>query len=64
MTLIVSNILHNKSALARVKVKFYYENSINTMDNVDQFQKQVERVVFRFSSNRAKLCEIGNVVLP
>ena len=53
-----------ESTLARLEVKIYCENSIKTIDNVDQFEKQVEKVVLHFSSNRAKLCEIGNVVLP
>ena len=48
----------------RLEVKFYCKNSINIIDNVDQFQKQVEKVVLHFSSNRAKLSEIDNAVLP
>ena len=59
----MSNILHNESALARLEVKRYCKKSINTTEKVNQFHKQAQTIVFHFSSNRAKLDEIGIVVL-
>ena len=58
----MSNILHNESALAQLEVKCYCKKSINTTEKVDQLHKQAQRVVLHFSSNQAKVGEIGIVV--